>query len=361
MSLASTDDSQNPAVTVVMPAYNQERFIEDAVKSIQAQDYRGPISLLIWNDGSTDRTQQILDRLQREDARIVVHSTENRGRPVTRQCLLETAETELIAWLDPDDFASPCWLRQQVSGMQNADSTVACGGQGYAMLSDRDPIGPIPRPLTHDEIHGVHLDGGVAINQTGVLTKRTALIAAGGYRAKYLVGEDYDLWLRLAERGKLMNLPECHVFYRIHEASANWTANEKERALWYEILNQARERRGLAPYPIPESLPLKKQDWNRRIFWINVAAREGNARSCLKLLVPALRKHPTSLLLWMFGIVGVLDTIRFRGNRVPRFEPGVPADFGATASFSFYLVARSVNRLRRKLFTILKLRPAEAT
>ena len=339
-------------VTVVMPAYNQEKFIEDAIQSVQAQDYPGPITILIWNDGSTDRTLEIVNRMKAQDPRIVVHSAENQGRPVARQCLIEAAETELIAWLDPDDFAAPCWLREQIERIQQDAQTAACGGQGYAMLADRDPVAPIPRPLTHEEIHSVHLDGGVAINQTGVLTKRSALIEAGGYRARYAVGEDYDLWLRLAENGRLVNLPGCHVLYRLHEASANWTASTESRALWYEILNQARERQGLPAVEVPVPTPPKQEDWNRRIFWINLAAREGNARSCLKMVRAALRRHPASLLLWLFGIVAVLDVIRFGGNRIKRFEPGQPLVLREPASLSCYQLARAVNRLRRKFFRL---------
>lgn len=337
-------------VTVVMPAYNQEKFIEDAIASVQTQDYQGPITILIWNDGSTDRTLEIVNRMKDRDPRIVVHSAENQGRPITRQCLIEAAETELIAWLDPDDFAAPSWLRQQVERIEKDAQTVACGGQGYAMLADRDPVAPIPRPLTHEEIHSVHLTGGVAIFQTGVLTKRSALLEAGGYRARYLVGEDYDLWLRLAENGTLVNLPQCHVLYRLHEASANWTASTESRALWYEILNQARERQGYPPVEVPAPLPPKQDDWNRRIFWINLAAREGNARSSLKMVVAALRRHPTSLLLWLFGIVEMLDVIRFVGNRTKRFEPGQPVVLREPPSLSFYQLARAVNRFRRRFF-----------
>lgn len=338
-----------PPVTVVMPAYNQERFIEDAIASVQAQDYRGPIEILIWNDGSTDRTCEIIQDLQQQDPRIHLVSDENRGRPIARQQLLETAKTDLIAWLDPDDFAATNWLREQIEGIEANDSIVACGGQAYAMLADRDPVGPIERPLSHSEIHGIHLEGGVAINQTGVMTKRSALLAAGGYRERYKVGEDFDLWLRLAAEGSLTNLPNCHTFYRLHENSANWSAPESERALWYEILNQARERLGHKPRQAPEAAPPRKEDWNRRVFWINIAAREGNARSCLKMVATALKKHPGSLLLWLFGCVSLVDIIRFGGNRVARFQPGKPVDLREPPKYSFYQLARWINRVRRRI------------
>ena len=349
---ANTEQSQHPPVTVVMPAYNQEKFIEDAIVSIQAQDYEGPISILIWNDGSTDRTLEIVNRLKSADSRIHVRTAENQGRPVARQCLLETAETDLVAWLDPDDFASPVWLREQVRYMQQDPEIVACGGQGYSMLADRDPVAPIDRPLTHDEIHSIHIEGGVAINQTGVLTKKSALLDAGGYRARYTVGEDFDLWLRLAEKGRLVNLPRCHVFYRLHEASANWSAGTEERALWYEILNQARDREGLPPCEVPTPTPPKRDDWNRRVFWINLAAREGNARSCFKLVIAALRRHPASLLLWLFGMVGLLDFVRFFGNQTKRFAPGQDLVNSPPTSISFYQLARRINHLRRRFLRI---------
>ncbi|MEM1070351.1 MAG: glycosyltransferase family A protein [Planctomycetota bacterium] len=343
------ESNESPPVTVVMPTYNQEKYVEDAVTSIQAQNYKGPIRILLWNDGSTDRTLEIIQRLQQNDDRIVVHSAENQGRPLARQSLIEAAETELIAWLDPDDFASPNWLREQVCRMLEDDTVMACGGQGYAMLQDRDPVAPIPRPLTHDEIHAEHLEGGVAIFQTGVVAKRSAMLDAGGYRARYTVGEDFDLWLRLAEQGKLVNVSGCHTYYRLHEASANWSAGTEERALWYEILNQAREREGFPPREAPSPLPVKKDDWNRRIFWINLAAREGNARSCLKLVIEGLRRHPASLLFWLFGVVAILDSIRFLGNRIKRFEPGQAMQPLEQPTVSFYQLARALNRLRRKI------------
>lgn len=339
-------------MTVVMPAYNQEKFIEDAIVSVQSQDYGGPITILIWNDGSTDRTLEIVNRLKLADPRIQVRSAENQGRPVVRQCLLEAAETELVAWLDPDDFATPVWLRQQVERLQGDPEIAACGGQAYSMLADREPVAPIDRPLTHDEIHGIHLEGGVAINQTGVLTRRSVLIAAGGYRSRYTVGEDFDLWLRVAEKGKLANLPVCHTFYRLHEASANWSAGSDERGLWYEILNQARQREGLPPCEVPPAVPPRKDDWNRRVFWINLAAKRGNAKSCSKMVLAALKRHPGSLLIWLFGIASVLDTVRFFGNRNPRFVPGGDLDSASIPTFSFYQLARKINHLRRRVFKL---------
>ncbi|MEL6108865.1 MAG: glycosyltransferase [Planctomycetota bacterium] len=350
---ASSETLEHPPVTVLMPAYNQENFIEDAIVSVQRQDYGGPITILIWNDGSTDRTLEIVNRMMLADPRIQVRSAENQGRPLARQCLLEAAETELVAWLDPDDFASPVWLREQVARLQSDPEIVACGGQAYSMLADRDPVAPIARPLEHDEIHGIHLEGGVAINQTGVLTRRSSLVTAGGYRERYTVGEDFDLWLRVAEHGKLANLPTCHTFYRLHEASANWSAGSDERGLWYEILNQARQRHGLPLREVPTPIPPRRDDWNRRVFWINLAAKRGNARSCLKLVAAALRRHPGSLLLWLFGIVAVFDSIRFLGNCHPRFLPGRDLNASSIPVFSFYQLARKINHLRRR---VVKLR-----
>jgi len=340
-------------VTVVIPAYNLAAYLPEAIDSVLQQDYPGSIAIIILDDGSTDSTLSVARQYAQRVANLQTHTQANQGRAVTRNRLLELAETDLVAWLDGDDIASPTWLRQQVNHLVKDSDCVAVGGQGYAMTASRRPLGPITHPLDFQQIDQRHLDGQAnAFFQSCVTLRKAAVEQAGGYNPQFSCAEDYDLWLRLAEIGALVNLPDVHLFYRVHATSANWTVNIEQRNQGFEILQQARRRRGLPPREAPwqEIPPASKDDWNRRLFWINIALRSGNPRSALEMIGPALKRHPASLVLHLAAIVAVLDTILFRGNRTRSFSPGRPTEIGSLPKFSCYRFGRSLNRIRRRLF-----------
>ena len=174
--------------------------------------------------------------------------------------------------------------------------------------------------------------------------------AQANMTSAYPCAEDFSLWLRLAEIGSLANLSAIHLYYRVHSTSANWTVNIDQRLQGHQIMNEARQRRGLLPLeaaaqPIP---PAKKDDWNRRLYWINIALKSGNPVSALEMLRVALRKHPTSLVMWLAAIVSVCDTILFLGNRTADFGPGKRARVGSLPFVSCYRLGRSLNRFRRQ-------------
>jgi glycosyltransferase involved in cell wall biosynthesis len=347
-----TAANRAPEVTVVIPAYNLSSYLPDAVQSVQQQDYRGPLSVIVLDDGSSDSTLQVAQRLARDATNITVHTQLNQGRAKTRNRLLQLARSELVAWLDADDLASPSWLTDQVAYLNEHTDCVAVSGQGYSMTARGNAIGPIEHPLSGDEIDRRHLVGEAnAFFQSCVTLRKSAALRAGGYNERYPCAEDYDLWLRLAEIGSLANVTACHLFYRVHATSANWTVNVEQRRQGHAIMNEARQRRGLAllegaGQAIP---PAKKDDWNRRLYWINIALRSGNPVSALEMLGPALRRHPGSLLLWLAVIVAVGDTVRLLGNRTAAFRPGQRPRFGTLPTLSCYRLGRALVRLRRRL------------
>ena len=352
--MTPTTSSDPPPVTVLIPAYNLAKYLADAVDSVLQQTYRGPVGIIVLDDGSTDDTLRIARHLAERQPRIEVHTQANRGRAETRDRLVELAPTELLAWLDADDLASPTWLEDQVDFLLHHPACVAVSGQGYAMTGGGRAIGPIDHPLDGEEIDRRHINGQAnAFFQSCVLVRKSAVERADGYDHRYPCAEDYSLWLRLAEIGTLANLDRVHLHYRVHPTSANWTVNIDQRRQGYQIMNEARQRRGLLPLQEArqEIPPAKKDDWNRRLYWINIALKSGNPLSALQMLGVALRKHPTSVVLWLAGVVSVCDTILFFGNKTSNFHPGKPARIGTLPWLSCYRLGRSLNRLRRRLFS----------
>lgn len=117
----------NPQVAIMMPVYNGEKTLSLAIKSLEAQTYKN-WKCYIVNDGSTDRTKEILDSLN--DSRfVVIHFTENKGRPYARQAILDVAQGDYLAFLDADDFFHPEKLERQLKSFENYPEVdlVSCG------------------------------------------------------------------------------------------------------------------------------------------------------------------------------------------------------------------------------------------
>ncbi|MFO0939646.1 MAG: glycosyltransferase [Pirellulales bacterium] len=342
-----------PPITVVIPAYNLQNYIADAILCAVNQDYPGSVQIVVLDDGSSDQTLAVATSTAKQVENVSVHHQSNQGRVGARNRLLQLAETELVAWLDGDDIAPPDWIRQQFELMQNDEEIVAVSGQGYAMTHDRLPIGPIPRPCSPEVIAQTHLKGkSNAFFQSCTLTRRSSILKSGSYRKNYPAAEDYDLWLRLEQIGKLANHTECHLYYRVHSTSANATVGAQQRQQGFQCCNEARVARGLEPLEPqrePEIPPPRKDDWNRRMFWINVALKAGNPWTASMLTYSALKAHPRSLWLWLFLLVGLSDSILFGGNRTERFRAGTKAQIGALPNLSFYRLGRRFYRwLNRK-------------
>lgn len=341
-----------PAISVVVPVYNLADYVTDTVESVLSQSYSGNLSILILDDGSTDDSLAIAKKLAAKNNTITVHTQKNQGRAKTRNRLLELAETELIGWIDGDDIASPLWIEEQVLHLLSHQECAAVGGQGYAMTGNRHAMSPIEHPLSHHKIHDCHLNGHAnAFFQSCVVVRKSLVLQAGAYDERFPCAEDYSLWLRLAEFGELHNLKPVHLYYRVHATSANWTANVEQRQQGQQILDEQRRARGLTPIKSVDSKipPTKKDDWNRRIYWINHALKAGNPFSALEMLFIALRKHPFSLVLWLALTVATLDTMLCLGNRTQRFRAGKTPVIGDLPRFSFYRLGKRIIQIRRKL------------
>lgn len=118
----------NPKVSVLMPAFNPGNYIISAISSIIAQDFED-FELIIFNDGSTDNTDQIIRGFESVDSRIkYIHSRVNQGIFIARDRLIEEAKGEYIAWMDSDDISMPNRLRKQCFFLDHNPEIFAVGG-----------------------------------------------------------------------------------------------------------------------------------------------------------------------------------------------------------------------------------------
>jgi glycosyltransferase involved in cell wall biosynthesis len=241
--------SGSPRVSVVMPVFNGERFIEEAVESVLASDFPDFELLLLIDAGCTDRSGAAAERAAAGDPRVRIVHHPHVTPAVARNIGLEQARGEFVANLDCDDAMFPERLSRQVAYLDSHPECVAVGSRALIVDAENRPVRMGVRAYTHEEIDGAHLDGrgGTIMNPTATF-RRAAALSIEGYSAHLLTtGEDHDFWLRLAEVGRLVNLPDVLIRYRIHDSNASIGATNRDRrlAVTMEILSRAFARRGI--------------------------------------------------------------------------------------------------------------------
>jgi glycosyltransferase involved in cell wall biosynthesis len=227
-----------------MAVYNSERYLAQAIESILNQTWQ-EFELIIIDDGSTDRSLQILQRYAACDSRIRLTSRENCGIPHTRNQLLAQTSAELVAIMDSDDVALPQRLARQVAFMQQHPEVV-CLGSAFELIDARGRfLTQLPIPLTDNTIQAHLLAGHAAIFQPCAMMRRAVVERIGGYDETMTQAEDLDLWLRLGEVGQLANLPEALVQYRLHANSVSEQACALQRQKALEACQRAWQRRSM--------------------------------------------------------------------------------------------------------------------
>lgn len=238
-----------PRVSVVMPVFNGERFIAEAVESVLASDFRDLELLILIDGGTTDGSAAAATRAAAGDPRVRVIDHPHVVPSVARNVGLHEARGELIANLDCDDAMFPERLGRQVAYLDSHPECVAVGSRALIVDAENRPMRVSVRAFSHEEIDSAHLDGrgGTIMNPTATF-RRQAALALGGYSADLLTtGEDFDLWLRLAEVGRLANMPDVLTRYRAHDKNASLgdAGRERRKVVTIEILTRTFARRGI--------------------------------------------------------------------------------------------------------------------
>ena len=229
-----------------MKVLNGESLVATSVESIQNQSFEN-FEFIIVDDGSTDGTLPILEKLAAEDDRITLWKNDrNEGLPRAGNRAMELASGQFLALQDADDWSYPRRLEKQVKYLEEHEDCVAVGSQMLVVNEAGLPIRLWKVPLRHEEIDHLHLNGfGGMLPHPAMMARTAVLKEIGGYREDYPVADDYDFLLRLAEVGKLHNLTDVLVRYTRH--SNNITGSREE--LWkfhkMKAVRDAWERREL--------------------------------------------------------------------------------------------------------------------
>ncbi|MGC4031252.1 MAG: glycosyltransferase [Tepidisphaeraceae bacterium] len=245
-----------PAVSVILAAYNAEKYLAEAVDSILAQTFTD-FELLLIDDGSKDSTPRIVAEYGRRDSRVVPISRPNKGLTRTLNEGIERAAAPLLARMDADDVAEPTRFEKQVAYF-NEHPECVCVGSRVTLI---DPLGS-PIKVTDHALDHATIDAGLikgigwSVVHPAAMLRADATRKVGGYREQFKTSQDLDLFLRLAEVGRLANLAEPLLRYRQHFESVANTKADIQWKLKAEIVGDAYDRRGL---PRPESWPFERR------------------------------------------------------------------------------------------------------
>jgi len=323
----------DPRVTVIMSVYNGAATVGRAVDSIRGQSFSDFV-FYITDDGSTDGTPDILRHYADRDARITVISQENRGLTKSLNNMTSLSRGEFLARMDADDVSAADRLQTQYDLLTGDPGAVMAGcwfsvGNSVGRLYER-------KFPDSDEILKKNLSAGInCFAHGGVMFRRAAIDALpAGYRLYY--GQDFDLWLRFAEIGRL-RMAEKLLYWRGDTLSTiSASVEPRRRALMNLMLKLAFERRNHGK-EITDWAIAEKEIFSRIPAWNDAQARayrdfisaraflaEGNTKDARRLAWGALLKLPARLKFYLIlpllllpgPIVSLLFRLRdFFGDR----------------------------------------------
>jgi hypothetical protein len=216
----------SPQISVVMPAYNAEPYIQHAIRSILNQTFEA-FELIVVVADSSDRTSTIVKRAAAEDSRIRLQRQPRTGIVDGRNLGAQLARAPYIAWLDADDVAVPRRLELQVRFMDRHPDVAVLGGSILATDQTLKALFPVRYPTDIGRVSAT-LPRANALAASTAMIRTSAYHVVGGCRTAFKQGaEDYDLWLRLSESFQLANLPELLGYYRIHPDQVSGTRVER--------------------------------------------------------------------------------------------------------------------------------------
>lgn len=202
-----------PLITVVMSVYNGADHLSESIESILTQTFKD-FEFIIINDGSTDRTQKIIDSYK--DKRISVINQENCGLTKSLNTGISLSKGKYIARQDADDISKPERFERQVAFME-ANPAVGLISSFYEMIDDKSKLIGLCKLSVED---GPIRAGLVEINQFchgAAMMRKKALDDVGMYREFFKYAQDHDLWLRISEKHAVANIPEYLYCYRLSD------------------------------------------------------------------------------------------------------------------------------------------------
>ncbi|WP_099610792.1 glycosyltransferase [Vibrio fujianensis] len=226
----------SPKISVVMSVYNGEKYLGEAIDSILKQTF-SDFEFIIINDGSTDKTLEIIKSYMKKDDRIVLVSRENKGLIVSLNEGLDLAKGQYIARMDADDISIKSRFEKQIEFLDSNPDIGVCGtwvevfGENIKSKKWKMP--------TQDPDLKAKLTFSVPFAHPTVMIRKKVI---DKYKINYDLGykdaEDYKFWVDFSKYTLFSNVPEILLRYRYHQESISRVADNKENKERFEIISK---------------------------------------------------------------------------------------------------------------------------
>ncbi len=224
---------KNPKVTVLMSAYNAEKYLNEAINSILNQTYKN-FEFLIINDASKDKTLEIINSYK-DNRIVVIRNKKNIGLTKSLNKGLKNAKGEFIARQDADDVSFPHRLQKQVTYLDR-NKSIGLLGSAWRLIDNNGKT--IQDCSAYDGKNAVHF-----ICHGSVMIRKACILNIGCYREIFKYAQDYDLWLRISEICGIANLKEPLYKLRLHSESVSRVKKAEQELLASLIIQLSEERK----------------------------------------------------------------------------------------------------------------------
>jgi glycosyltransferase involved in cell wall biosynthesis len=224
-------------VSIVIPCYNAQRWVSQAIESCFSQTY-APIEIIVIDDGSTDRS---LERIKRFDDRVRWETGPNRGGNHARNRGFAISAGQYIQFLDADDYLLPDKIRQQVARLDTSSTDVVYGDWRYQRHYQDGSVqlGDIEVAGAQDDVLGALL-GLWWVANGALLFRRSVVARIGGWDESLQAAQDRDFFTSVAMAGaRIAYQPGAHFIYRRHGEGSITTSN---RLCWLENHRRVSEK-----------------------------------------------------------------------------------------------------------------------
>ena len=296
--MADDGTGTRPVVSVVLPAFNAATTILAAARSVLADDSVA-LELVVVDDGSTDGTLAALGELA-ADARVTVVSRPNRGLAASLNEAIAASSAPYVARMDADDVSVPGRFHAQLEYLETHPDVVLVGGQ-IRRVVDGVADSASTFPTDHDAITSALLRGQHAMCHPSVMIRRSALDAVGGYW-DHGVAEDWDLFLRLSEVGRLANVTDHVLDYAFHGGGINASSMRRVRTnIGLAVTNHRRRANGLPEFDprgyadhldVSEKFKIRAESVSLGLYRRSMLAGQSNRAAKTVLLAGAALSWP---------------------------------------------------------------------
>ncbi len=228
--------NDDPKISVLMPAYNTEKYISEAIESILNQTFED-FEFIILDDCSTDMTWEIIQRYAKKDERIVVlRNEENLGIPVNRNKLVSMAKGIYVVWQDSDDISLPYRIEKQFNFMEKNLDVGICGG--WLQFFNNENLLGIRKYDNDDKKLRSHIFKYSPVAQPVAMIRRFIINDVGMYNVDYKVAQDLDMSFKIGIKYKFANIPEVLLNYREHDKSITFKKLKTQELNTIKIRNK---------------------------------------------------------------------------------------------------------------------------